>query len=90
MDFYQLLGLIAGAMIVFSTLPQVFKTLKTKNVSGLSLQMFIIIGSAQILWLIYGIHLSDLPLVATNAGSILIVFVNILLIFRYRNAKNSN
>lgn len=90
MDLFQVLATVAGAMIVFSTLPQVFKTLKTKDISGLSLPMFLIIWAAQLMWLAYGIHINDLPLVITNAGSALIVFINILLILKYRDGKITN
>lgn len=90
MDFYQTMALIAGIMIVFSTAPQVFKTLKTKDVSSLSLPMFVTLGSAQFIWLLYGIHLNDLPLIVTNAGSFLIVFTNVALIIKYRNGKDTN
>ena len=85
MDFYQILALFAGALIILSTLPQVFKTLKTKEVKDLSLPMFVILGSAQCIWFFYGLHLKDIPLIITNFGSVVVVLTNILLILKYRN-----
>lgn len=90
MDLFQVLASIAGIMIVLSTLPQVLKTLKTKDVSSLSLPMFLMIWSAQLMWLAYGIHINDLPLIITNAGSSFIVFINVFLILKYRDGKITN
>lgn len=84
MDFFQILAFLAGAMIVVSTLPQVFKTLKLKEVKDLSLPMFILLGTAQILWIIYAIHINDLPVLLTNLLSAGVVFANIFLIFKYQ------
>lgn len=84
MDIYKVIAFVAGIMVILSTLPQVFKSLRLREVKDVSLPMFFILGTAQALWLIYGIHLNDLPLIVTNAGSILIVVTNIFLIFKYR------
>ncbi|RJO60080.1 hypothetical protein C4544_06990 [candidate division WS5 bacterium] len=84
MDWFQILAIFAGGMVVTSTLPQVVKSYKTKKVEDLSLAMFFLLFCAQIIWLFYGFHIKDLPVILTNGFSILVVSTNIGLIFKYR------
>ena len=74
MDF---LGLIAGGLTTISFLPQVIKTWKSKSAKDLSLGMFAIFSAGVSLWLIYGIYMSSIPLIAANALT-LILCVTIL------------
>lgn len=84
MNIFQILALFAGGMIVISTMPQAVKSYRTKKVEDLSLPMFILLFGAQVIWIIYGIHINDLPILLTNGSSIIIVFINIALILKYR------
>ena len=65
-DFYEIIGLLAACITTASFLPQVFKTYKTKDTSGLSLTMYIVFFIGIVLWLIYGIHLNSLPMILAN------------------------
>lgn len=86
MDKFQLIASAAGAMVIFSTMPQVFKTLKTKKVEELSLAMFLLLLCAQTIWFFYGFHIKDLPVILTNGFSALVVATNVGLILKYRKA----
>jgi len=66
------LGLIAAALTTFSLVPQVVKTVKTRHTGDLSLGMYAIYASGILLWLIYGILQSDLPLIASNSITFLL------------------
>lgn len=90
MDIFQIMAIFAGGMVVFSTMPQVFKTLKTKRVDDLSISMFLLIFCAQIIWFTYGFHIHDLPVSLTNGFSLLVVTTNIILILKYRKAPAKN
>lgn len=90
MDFYQILALIAGALIVGNTLPQLIKILKTKKVDDLSLAMFIMIFLAQVIWLVYGFHIKDIPVIFTNIFGMLFSVIIIGLILKYRTAPAKN
>jgi MtN3 and saliva related transmembrane protein len=90
MDFYQILALVGGAMIIFTTFPQLIKIIKTKKVDDLSLNMFLILIIAESIWLYYGLHINDLPLILTNGLSMVVVATNIGLIFKYRTAPTKN
>ena len=55
-DFYEIIGLVAAFITTASFLPQVFKTYKTKDTSGLSLTMYLTFFVGIVLWLIYGLE----------------------------------
>lgn len=66
-DFYEVIGLIAACITTASFLPQVYKTYKTKDTSGLSLTMYFTFFIGIVLWLLYGIHLNSLPMILANS-----------------------
>ena len=78
-DFYEIIGLVAAFITTASFLPQVFKTYKTKDTSGLSLSMYITFFIGIVLWLIYGIHLKSTPMILANSiTAILSLFLVIM------------
>nr|WP_322570362.1 SemiSWEET transporter [Rhodohalobacter sp.] len=72
-----LIGLAAGFCTTAAFLPQVIKTWKSKSAKDLSLGMYSIFCTGVLLWLIYGIMISDLPIILANAIT-LILAVSIL------------
>jgi MtN3 and saliva related transmembrane protein len=66
MTALTLLGLIAATCTTLAFLPQVVKTYRTRSTKDISLGMFLVLVIGIILWLIYGVLISDLPLVAAN------------------------
>jgi MtN3 and saliva related transmembrane protein len=64
------LGYLAGFLTVVSFLPQVLRTWKTRRTNDLSMEMFAIIITASILWIVYGAITSDWPVILTNSGMI--------------------
>jgi len=84
MNLITILGLIAGTFTTFAFLPQALKTIKTKQTSDISLIMYVIINIGVILWLIYGLLRSDIPVILAN-GIVLIFTLTILgLKIRYK------
>ena len=83
-DFYEIIGLIAAFLTTAAFLPQVFKTYKTKDTSGLSLSMFIALFVGIVLWLIYGIHLKSLPMILANSITAVSSFYLILMKLKYK------
>ena len=67
MTHLDILGLIATAFTTSSFVPQVWRTWKTRDVSGISLPTYAIITVGLALWLVYGILKGDLPLTVANA-----------------------
>lgn len=66
MDFVQVLGLIAGGFVVFASLPQILKILKTKRTSDISLPMYIALNIGTFLWIVYGLLTQQVAIIITN------------------------
>ncbi|MBC7746261.1 MAG: lipid-A-disaccharide synthase N-terminal domain-containing protein [Flavobacterium sp.] len=81
-----IIGLAAGVLTSASLLPQLIKTLKTKEAEDVSPYMFwmLVIGTS--LWTYYGILRDDLPLTIFNAFS---VTLNILMLVLRKRFKKS-
>jgi MtN3 and saliva related transmembrane protein len=65
------LGLLAGALTTGSAFPQLIKSYKTKSTADLSIWFLIALLSGVTLWILYGVAVSDLPLVIANSVSFL-------------------
>jgi MtN3 and saliva related transmembrane protein len=62
----DLLGYAAAALTTGSFLPQAVLTLRTRDVSGISLTMYSCFTVGVALWLVYGLHLGEWPIVVAN------------------------
>lgn len=67
MDPIRWLGFAAAACTTLSFLPQVLRTLRTRDTSGISLWMYLLFCTGVALWLAYGIAIGDGPVVVANA-----------------------
>ena len=65
------LGLLAGVLTTGSAFPQLIKSYKTKSTADLSIWFLIAILSGVTLWILYGVAMSDIPLVIANSASFL-------------------
>lgn len=70
----DILGLIATIFTTSSFVPQVLRTWKTRDVSGISLPTYVIITIGLALWLAYGLMKNDLPLIVANSVMVLLTF----------------
>jgi MtN3 and saliva related transmembrane protein len=69
MDLITLIGLAAGFCTTIAFLPQAVKTWKTRSAKDLSLGMYTIFLTGVLLWLTYGILISNLPIILTNIAT---------------------
>jgi MtN3 and saliva related transmembrane protein len=76
MNNLDILGLIATCFSTSSFIPQIWRTWKTHDVSGISLPTYIILTTALSLWLLYGILKGDVPLIVAN--TVMIVLSSII------------
>jgi MtN3 and saliva related transmembrane protein len=70
---WTLLGLLAATCTTLSFLPQVIKAWKTKSTSDISIGMFVLLTTGVVLWIVYGAAIGDIPLVAANVATLLLV-----------------
>jgi len=86
-DNIEIIGLIAAVLTTSAFLPQVYKTLKTKDVSGFSLPMFLMFFIGIIFWLIYGILVKSISMLLANSITLVSSFLLLYFILKYRNRK---
>ncbi len=82
MQEYTYIGLAAGMLTTIAFLPQVIKTWQIKETKDISLLMLLTLVAGISLWLVYGFMLGDVPLMAAN--SVTIILVVILLFFKLK------
>lgn len=68
----DLLGFLAGTLTTVSFVPQVAKAWRTKSTGDLSLAMLVTFTAGVLFWLIYGLALESLPMVLTNAVTLIL------------------
>jgi MtN3 and saliva related transmembrane protein len=73
----DLLGYVAATLTTASFVPQAVLTLRTRDVSGISLAMYSAFTVGVALWLLYGWQLGEWPIVIAN-GITLMVATTIL------------
>lgn len=79
MTFITVIGLIAAALTTSAYLPQVVKSWRTKSAKDLSLGMLAILCTGVFLWLIYGILNQDLPIILSNAATLMLALAILVL-----------
>lgn len=87
MDWTQVIGIVAGICTSTSLIPQVVKTVKEKKAEDVSLGMLLVLGAGIILWIVYGMKKNDIPIIATNAFSLLVNITMIVLGIKYKKEK---
>ena len=67
MNPHDMLGYLAATLTTASFVPQALLTLRTRDVSGISLAMYSVFTLGVALWLAYGVALGEWPIVIANA-----------------------
>ncbi|MDD4914297.1 MAG: SemiSWEET transporter [Methylococcales bacterium] len=69
---FEIIGYLAATLTTASFLPQAFKTIKTRDTQSLSLGMYSMFALGVLLWLIYGVYLSNNAIIIANAITFLL------------------
>ena len=77
MVFAESLGLVAGALISCSMIPQVIRVFKLKSTREISILFSTLLLAGDLCWLAYGIMLNLIPVIIGNA--VMSVLVAVLL-----------
>jgi MtN3 and saliva related transmembrane protein len=78
------IGIIAACCTSLAFIPQALKTIRTKDTSGISLQMYGLFTFGTFMWLVYGIALHNVPVMAANAVTLLFALVILVYKLRYK------
>lgn len=79
------IGYIAALLTSMSFLPQAIKTIKTKDTESISIWMYLMFVLGVVLWLVYGLFIKDLPIIAANTVTLL--FSGTILKIKLENYK---
>ena len=80
----ELLGYLAAVLTTISFVPQVWQTYRTRDVSGISLGMYIVFAAGVFLWLVYGLVLGAWPIVVANAVTLALALAILAMKVRWR------
>jgi MtN3 and saliva related transmembrane protein len=84
MDAVTILGLLAAALTTVAFLPQVIKNWKTRSAGDLSFGTFGLFTAGLVLWLIYGLIIDNIPIIASNVVTLALNLVNLVQMVKYR------
>ena len=86
MDSYiGIIGFIAAFCTTVSFVPQVLRTWRTRDLSGISLTMYSIFTFGIMVWLVYGLLQNDWPLVIANAITGSLSMTILIMKIKYRD-----
>ena len=77
-------GYIGGLCTAFCFMPQTFKTIRSKNVQGLSLVSYILYCIGILSWVLYGIYVHSVQMVVFNSISLFFAGYILIMILIYR------
>ncbi len=82
-DGTTFIGLVAAVLTTTSLVPQLIKSWKLKETRDISMLMFLVLGAGVFLWMVYGLLLHNLPLIAANGVSFLLILVILFFKVKY-------
>ena len=82
--FIEIIGTLAASLTTAAFFPQAIKTLRTRETSGLSLSMYLLLVTGVALWLLYGLMIGSRPLILAN-GVVLMPQLAILILLLQRS-----
>lgn len=83
MPAQDFIGYAAATLTTLSFVPQALLTLRTRNVSGISLGMYSCFTAGVALWLLYGIGLGEWPIIVANAITLGLACIILVTKLRY-------
>lgn len=83
-DFVTLLGLSAGTLTTVAFLPQVIKIWRSRSSGDISLLMVGFNCAGVFLWLIYGICIDSVPVMAANSVTLVLLCMALALAVKHR------
>jgi MtN3 and saliva related transmembrane protein len=81
---WELVGWGAAILTMFGFVPQILKIYRTKSVEDVSLFMLLQFCLGIFLWLLYGLHIQDDILIASNSVSFVTLVAAVGLYWKYR------
>ena len=83
----EIIGYLAGICTAIAFLPQSIRTIKTKDVRGLSLSSYVIYCLGVLSWIAYGVYLHSIQMMFFNTVSLLFTVIILYIIIIQRMKK---
>ncbi|MEA4857834.1 MAG: SemiSWEET transporter [Solidesulfovibrio sp.] len=80
----DIVGYAAGLLTTAAFAPQVLQVVRTRSTKDISLGMYVIISVGISLWLVHGLQVGSMPVVAANAVTLVLVLVILAMKLRYK------
>jgi len=84
---WTLIGGLAATLTMFSFVPQIARSLRTKSVKDVSPVTLFQLSAGVFLWMIYGIARKDPIIIGANLVTFLSLGIIIYLYFKYKRGK---
>jgi MtN3 and saliva related transmembrane protein len=86
----DIIGTVAGMLVLSSFIPQIVKAYRTKKMFDVSAHLMILIASGMFLWVIYGFIRSDPVIIGTNATGFALNITLLVMKIRYDKMQKSS
>lgn len=80
----EFIGYLAAFLTTCSFVPQAWHTFRTRDVTGISLGMYLVFACGVALWLAYGLLLAAWPIVVANGVTLTLALLILTMKLRYR------
>ena len=84
---WNIIGLTAAILTMFSFVPQIVKVIKTRSAKDVSLITLVQTTVGVFLWFIYGMAKNDLIIILANAVSFITLIILLTIYYKYGRVK---
>ena len=88
-DLVIWIGIIAGILVMSSSIPQIIKSYKSKKMSDVSIYLLGLIASGLVLWVVYGSIKLDPVLIGTNTAGLSLNVTLLIMKLKYDKLQSS-
>lgn len=88
LNLIDAVGFGAGVLTTVSFVPQVLHSWRTRDLSGISLRMYLLFTAGVALWLVYGLALGNGPIALTNGITLALAGLVLILKIRHRGGPS--
>lgn len=82
-EMTEMVGMLAGALTSVAFFPQAWRVFTTRSTKDISLGMYVLFTTGVLLWLVYGLLIGSLALIASNLVTGVLAIVILALKLRH-------
>ena len=83
MAYVDIIGFIGGALTTLALVPQAVKAWRTKHTRDISIWWILTLTVGVFLWLVYGILIGSMPIIAANTATLILAVIVLILKMKY-------